>query len=443
MPPAVTVADVFDAWKRRGTPQALLPHGYMGKARALLAARAPDLLAAMYAAGAVDFDMGAFVPGGARLPEDDELRVLFCRRPLVESRLWEAALREPRIVIRSGSAARGLVFGEAGLTPRVCGVVTEDGAELRADLVVDAGGRRSPVWEWLRAAGARVPDAREEACGLVYYSRYYALQEGASFPKGPWLWGPRAELPYAMAIVHLADRGVFSVTLALPTGEHELRAIRDAAAFDAACAALPSFAPWVAAATARPISEVLMMGGLQNVLRDFVSEGEPVVDGLLPIGDTLCHTNAAYGWGVTLGAIHAFALVDALAQHPTDARARARSLHRSVAAENAARWQVSVEQDHARARAWRGEAPRPDDVPRAAALGQLAAAAPRDPRVFRAYARFTLLLDPAERLLGDRALCELARAATGDAAPARSAAPSRAELLSIVATAARPAMLKK
>ncbi len=434
-PAPLAAADVFTAWHRRGTPQALLPHGLMAHARVLLRDRAPDLLAAIYNAGAIDFDMGAFVPGGARVPADDDLRVIFCRRPLIESVLWEAAAREPGLTLRAGTGARGLMVadGEEG-SPRVCGVVTDAGEELRADLVVDATGRRAPVWAWLDDAGARLPAERIEACGLVYYSRYYALCDGASFPKGRWLWGPRAELPYALAIVHLADRGVFSITLGLPVAEQALRVVRHDAAFDAACAALPLFAPWVARETAEPISPVLAMGGLQNVLRAIVADGEPVATGVLPIGDALCHTNAAYGWGMAIGMAHAFALVDALAEHPEDRRALALAYHARVSAENEARWRVSTELDRVRTRAWQGDPASADEVPLATAIRELQAAAPLDARVFRAVSRFSTLLDPVGALLGDATLREVARAAVAAQSPAAPPlAASRDELLAVLA----------
>ncbi len=438
-PPRLAAAEVFTAWQRRGTPQALLPHGMMAEARVLLRDRAPDLLASIYEAGAIDVDIGALVPGGARVPADDDLRVVFCRRPLIESVLWEAAARERSIELRTGVGARGFLLAPSGGgAPRVDGVVTEDGAELRADLVVDATGRRSPAWRWLREAGATTIDPRVEPCGLVYYSRYYALRDGASFPRGPWAWGPRAELPYALAIVHLADRGVYSVTIALPTDEQELRIIRHDAAFDAACAALPAFAPWVARETGAAISPVLAMGGLQNVLHVCVRDGEPLASGILPIGDALCHTNAAYGWGMTIGMAHAFALADALERCPSDPRALALDYHARVAAENEARWFVSAEMDRVRMRAWLGEPTSGDDVSRAIRIRELQSAMMLDARIFRAVMRFTTMLDPATTLLDDAPLQALARSAL--AAGPRVVPPavtSRGEILAAISAVVR------
>jgi hypothetical protein len=58
-------------------------------------------------------------------------------------------------------------------------IQTDQGA-LDADLVIDAAGRRSPLWKWTSA------DANVDECGMVYYSRYFRLRPGAA-PKLPVL----------------------------------------------------------------------------------------------------------------------------------------------------------------------------------------------------------------------------------------------------------------
>jgi 2-polyprenyl-6-methoxyphenol hydroxylase-like FAD-dependent oxidoreductase len=364
-------------WSRPGTPQAHLPHGFMARGRALVAAHAPDVLGALFEAGAVDFELAPFVPGGERMPGDDEMRIVFCRRPLFESVLWRAVEREHRVELRYATTVSALGRG---------GVVTDHG-ELRADLIIDAGGRRSPIAKWLGA-----PEPLVEPCGLVYYSTYFRLRPGVGLPRGPWLWGPRAELPFAIAIVHLADRGIYSITFGVPSFDAELKVLRDRRAFAAACALLPAFAPWADGARAEPITEVLAMGGLQNVLRE-----QPHGSGVIAIGDALCHTNAAYGWGIALGMEHAVALGEILQDSPSVEDAT-RAYHTRVGPETRARWEQSVQQDRARIGAWRGEPPHEHDH-RAAVLRALAPAIMLDPFVFRAVMRSSLLLDGADALL--------------------------------------------
>ncbi len=430
LPGPVSPTNLLEEWHRPGTPQAQLPHGFMGRARQLLSQRSPDLLAAILKVGALDFPLAPYIPGPERLAGDEDLAVVWCRRPLLESLLWRAAEREPGVHLLTGAPATGLLLD--GVDPvRVRGLRLASGEDLQVDLVIDAGGRRSPVRGWLLAVGATLPPDSTQECGLIYYSRYYALRPGASFPRGPWLWGPRIELPFGMLMVHLADNGIFSISMAVATREPELRALRDHVAFDAAAGLLAPLQPWLAVAT--PISPVLAMGGLQNVLRPFLLDGAPVALGLLPLGDALCHTNAAYGWGVTIGMEHVYALGDAMAAHGDDGRAAAEAYHSRVWPEAEARWRVASEQDRARMRTWQGEPVDDADTPGAAALREITASSMADPGLFRALMRFITLLDPAETLLGNPALREVARTVLASApAPARPTLPTRDEFLAAI-----------
>jgi hypothetical protein len=64
----------------------------------------------------------------------------------------DAVRNEPRVTMRRGVLAR-LLTGPSAIdgTPHLVGVRTTDGEELRADVVVDAMGRRSKGPEWLTA----------------------------------------------------------------------------------------------------------------------------------------------------------------------------------------------------------------------------------------------------------------------------------------------------
>ncbi len=412
--PAPIDAAAVESWSRPGTPQAQLPHAFMARGRALLATHAPDVLAALFEVGAHDFELASFVPGGERLASDEELRVVFCRRPLFESVLWRAVEREPRIELWCATSV-------VALRPENV-LVTERG-ELGAELIIDAGGRRSPFARWVGA-----PEALVEPCGLVYYSTYFRLRPGAELPRGPWLWGPRAELPFATAIVHLADRGYYSITFGVPIHDAELKILRDRRAFAAICALLPAFAPWADEARAEPVTDVLAMGGLQNVLRE-----RPYAPGVIAIGDALCHTNAAYGWGVSLGMEHAVALAEILQGAPSIEEATS-AYHDRVGPETRARWELSVQQDRARVSAWRGE---PFDArdQRAAVQRALAPAVMLDPVVFRAVMRSALLLDDADALL-DPALIARARLASARSTQATLApVAERDEVLAAVRVA--------
>ena len=413
--PAPIDAMTIGSWQRPGTPQAMLPHGFMARGRALLGVRAPDVLRSLLDAGAIEFALAPFVPGGTPHAEDGEMVVIFCRRPLFESALWRALEHQPGVELRTRTTVTGL----AGST------IQTDRGPMGADLVIDAAGRRSPLWKWTTA------DANVDECGMVYYSRYFRLRSGAALPQGPWLWGPRAELPFALAIVHLADRGVHSITFGIPTFDAELKILREERAFAAACATLPAFAPWADPAGVEPISDVLAMGGLQNVLRSFLQDGRPIAPRVIPIGDALCHTNAAYGWGVSLGFDHASALATVM-QDTDDPNAIALAYHARVWPEAKARWELAMQQDRARIRHWQGEAPDSGDA-RATAMREVTPAIMLDAGVFRAVMRCSLLLDPADALL-DPMLLARARAAINrrEPIPAAPAPTTREQFLAVL-----------
>src|SRR5436190_1632533 len=75
-PEAATADEAFTAWQRRGAPQVRHSHAFLGRLRALLRDRYPDLLDALRAAGAAELDMLArpplTLPPLERLPGDED-----------------------------------------------------------------------------------------------------------------------------------------------------------------------------------------------------------------------------------------------------------------------------------------------------------------------------------------------------------------------------------
>lgn len=102
---------------------------------------------------------------------------LSCRRLPLDALLLERA-RASGVEVRERSVARSLVVDEAG---RVAGLVVDhDGRHetVRADLVVGADGRGSPVARWLDA-----PVDRREPAARALYFRYLTGFRG---PDGSW-----------------------------------------------------------------------------------------------------------------------------------------------------------------------------------------------------------------------------------------------------------------
>jgi len=146
-------ADAAFEWVRTGAPQVRHSHAFLARLRNLLLERAPDVLDALFAAGATEIPFTANLPetltDRSPRPGDDELVALACRRTTFEWVLRRLVLDEPGVELGHGLAARTL-DAQAGATPRVIGV---DGGH--ADLVVDARGPRSSSDEWLASSTSR------------------------------------------------------------------------------------------------------------------------------------------------------------------------------------------------------------------------------------------------------------------------------------------------
>ena len=108
--------------------------------------------------------------------EDAALRFVTGRRPVIEWVVAAAAAAEPRLTIRRGVTARNLLTGASAISgvPHIVGIRTTAGEEIRADLVVDAMGRRSPALKWIAEAGGRSPIEEAEDSNFAYYTQYFS-----------------------------------------------------------------------------------------------------------------------------------------------------------------------------------------------------------------------------------------------------------------------------
>jgi 2-polyprenyl-6-methoxyphenol hydroxylase-like FAD-dependent oxidoreductase len=410
----------FERWERRGAPQVRHSHAFLARLRNLLRDRAPDVLAALLAAGAEELPLASLLRPGiddaSPRPGDEDLTLLACRRITFEWVLHRLALREPNVTLRDGCDVRGLlVDGELTGRPRVAGLRLRSARtdeELRADLVVDACGRRSPLASWLAAAGLPALDETSEPCGVYYCSRFYKLRDGVAPPERETTIG--ADLGYVKYAIFHGDGRIFSITFAAAPEDKPLRALLREAGFEAAARQFPVIVRWIQPELAEPITPVYGMDGLRNTRRSLARGGEPSVAGLVQLGDAAIHTNPLYGRGCTFALVHAYLLADALAEHGPDVLAAARALEAATEREIVPWYQLALAQDRDAA-AWaaqlRGEAPTP-----AAAPAKPGAVDPRsymrdlmrhglvpalrlDATVLRAFSRSFNLLDPPGDLM--------------------------------------------
>jgi len=310
-PPEAGPEQAWEAWERRGVSQFRLPHVMLPRWRELMERELPEVLGEVLGAGGPRLNLLAMLPEPRRGPRrdgDERFETVTARRPVLEAAVAAVAGRVPGVVVRRGVAVTGLLADPPapGRATRIRGVLAAGGQALRADLVVDCCGRRSPLGSWLAAIGAPRPAEEREDCGFVYYGRHFRSRTG--------------ELPRAAAnmLQHYdsvsvltlpGDNGTWSVVFTTASRDRRLRALRDPDRWDAALARYPLVAHW---RDGEPITGVDVMAGLEDRYRRLVAGGDPVATGVVAVGDAWACTNPSLGRGASIGLVHACALRDVL-----------------------------------------------------------------------------------------------------------------------------------
>jgi flavin-dependent dehydrogenase len=227
---------------------------------------------------------------------------------MVEATFARLAAREPGVEIRRGVAVRGLPTAGSGngTIPHVTGVVLDNGERIEASLVVDAGGRRSALPEWLAGSSARPPAEEVADCGFMYYGRHFQSADGSIPP----MFGPPLQ-PYDSVtwLTLPADNGTWSVTLTASAKDPVMRRARDVETWERIARSYPLIAHWI---DAEPITGIDVMAKIEDRVRRFDVGGEPVATGVVALGDAWACTNPSVGRGASLALLHAICLRDTL-----------------------------------------------------------------------------------------------------------------------------------
>src|SRR5262249_35859285 len=175
-----------------------LPHLMLPPWRARMERELPEVLDEVLAAGGLRLDILAMLPESRRGPRrdgDERFVTVTAPRPGLQAGGGAGAGRPPGGPLRRGVAVTGLLadsparagaarsgaaLGGAARSgaAQVRGVLAAGGQALRADLVVDCCGRRSPLGSWLEAIGAPRPAEERENCGFFYYGRHFRARTG-------------------------------------------------------------------------------------------------------------------------------------------------------------------------------------------------------------------------------------------------------------------------
>jgi 2-polyprenyl-6-methoxyphenol hydroxylase-like FAD-dependent oxidoreductase len=308
--------EAWAAWDRGGVAQFRQPHVLHSSGRQILDEHLPDVKEALLRAGCVIFDYLKLMPptiiDRAPRPADERFVTVTGRRTTIEYAVARAA--KDILPVERGCSIAGLLSG-ASVAPgilHVSGVRTTDGAEIRADVVVDAMGRRSKLPDWLEAIGARRPIEEAEESGFIYYTRFFRTTTGRV---PAYQAGVLTDFHTFTLLTAPGDACTWSVTVFVFLGDPALKALRDPARWAKLVAACPAHAHWL---EGEPITDVLPMGGIVDRYRRFVVNGAPVATGIVSVGDAWACTNPAQGRGIGIGLIHAVGTAEVIREHLDD-----------------------------------------------------------------------------------------------------------------------------
>jgi len=189
-PPAGGADEAFRDWKRNGVGHLRQSHAFLARLRNIIKDDHPKLLEDLAAAGvrSLPFEgMLSELQRDAYQPKatDAELTIITSRRTTLELVMRRYVEGLPNVTLRPGVFVRGLLTErDADGRLRVTGVRADEArreVEIRADVVVDAGGKGGILIDDLREAGAVIPEFNESA-GILYFTRHYRLKPGREEP---------------------------------------------------------------------------------------------------------------------------------------------------------------------------------------------------------------------------------------------------------------------
>ena len=442
--------ELFRTWKRTGVGHVRQSHAFLARLRTILKDEHPALLESLLSHGAreLTFDMMLTEQQQESYrakPEDAALTIITSRRTTLEMVIRRYVESLPKVTVQSSFFVRKLITKkEPDGTFAVSGVEGDHDdtpTVVTADLVVDASGKGGFTIEQLMDEGANIREESETA-GILYFTRHYRLLPGQSEPDRTTNPPASGDLGYLKFGVFPGDNGNFSITIALPEIEMELRKnILNPDVFHRITLMLPGLSPWTNEARSEATSKVFGMGDLNNRWRDMVTDGKPAALGYFPLGDTLVRTNPLYGRGCSFATVSAQLLRQTLDESDAPAK-RAVAYHDRIQADLRAYYINQRKQDRsAIRRARRNLAPEATQSFRARMLESFAEDGVRialrsDTRLLRDAMRGFHMLEHPDKWLGKphnlaKVLYYWARGKKANAAAyPPSPGPERADMLS-------------
>ncbi|MBB3665568.1 2-polyprenyl-6-methoxyphenol hydroxylase-like FAD-dependent oxidoreductase [Prauserella sediminis] len=301
---------------RRGVPQGDQIHHLLMRGQERIEELLPGIGDELLALGCEKYDdvadFSQFVDGAWRMRIQSDLKVTMFRRPLFEWAIRRRVLALSNVTVVKGMAV-GLLASSDGARVSGAKVRGAPGGTLAADLVVDATGRGSRSPFWIEDLGYERPVERHVRIYMGYSTWTVRLPEGA-LPKG--LAGISASAspanPFGVAI-RPCGNGLHDVAAYGMAGHYPPDDLDAMAGFFEELDS-PVIADVMKKAV--PASEIVpyrMPGNQRRMWEDLPRRPE----NLVVVGDAVTSFNPIYGQGMTMAALGAGVLGDALAEAGT------------------------------------------------------------------------------------------------------------------------------
>ncbi|CAL5222755.1 g5166 [Coccomyxa viridis] len=319
------------ARSRRGVPQYIQLHGLLSRGAKVIEDLLPGWTALAQELGAVSYEPGTvktYYNGQWTYHPQVKLGIssLSATRDLIEQSLRTQLLSlKPNVTITGGAIAETLLWDEQ--KTRVQGIRLKDGRETKADLVVDASGRRSKLPGWLQEAGYQPPAESHVDSHLGYAMRLYELPDqekhddswsaiyiraSPDHPRGGIVMKMENQLCHCES-PHCGDHSCTTIPLSFHlrkaggmfgySGDHPPGDVEGHMDF---IKSLRQPDVWEKLKDATPLTQPMRYVGIENVRRYY--EHVRLPDRLCVLGDSAAAFNPVYGQGMTVSAVEAEAL---------------------------------------------------------------------------------------------------------------------------------------